>query len=247
MPDVRILADSAAIATTAAELFIETAASAIASQGFCRVVLAGGSTPQALYTLLAAEPYRTRIAWDRVHIFFGDERCVPPDHPDSNYRKAKESLLTRVPLLPENIYRIPAELDPEAAAQTYEETLLAYFSSRLDQPFRDSASFDLLLLGMGDDGHTASLFPGTPAIHEDARWVAAQYIDKLASWRITLTPAILNRAARTLFLVSGASKSYALQRVIYGVYQPERYPAQVIQPTNNALTWLVDEAAAILI
>ena len=172
MPDVRIFADSTALAKAAAELFIETTANAIASQGLCRVVLAGGSTPQALYTLLATEPYSARIAWDKIHIFFGDERCVPSEHPDSNYRKAKESLLTRVPLLPEHIYRIPTELDPEAAAQSYEETLLAYFSSRLDQPFRDAASFDLLLLGMGDDGHTASLFPGTPAIHEAARWVA---------------------------------------------------------------------------
>jgi 6-phosphogluconolactonase len=218
----------------------------VAEKGVCRVVLAGGSTPQALYTLLAAEPFREQVAWDKLHIFFGDERCVPLDHPESNYRKAHLSFISQVPLLPENIYRIPSELEPERAAETYEERLLAYFSSQIDLDAQEPASFDLVLLGMGDDGHTASLFPGTPAIHEDTRWVAAHYIDKLAAWRITLTPALLNRAMHVLFLVSGNAKSYTLQRVLYGSYQPERYPAQIIQPTKGRLTWLVDEAAAAL-
>lgn len=246
MPDVRIFTDAHALAQAAADLFIETTRTAISTRGACRVVLAGGSTPQALYALLASAAYRERVAWDKLHIFFGDERCVPPEHTDSNYRKARESLLSHVPVLPENIYRIPAELEPERAAETYEERLLAYFSSQLDTPGSTSAQFDLVLLGMGDDGHTASLFPGTPAINETRRWVAAQYVDKLAAWRITLTPALLNRAARILFLVAGSGKSYALQRVIYGSYQPERYPAQVINPSSNHLTWMIDEPAASL-
>jgi 6-phosphogluconolactonase len=246
MPDVRIFSDHEALATAAADLFVETTASVVAEQGSCRVVLAGGSTPLALYNLLSSEPYSEQIAWDRLHIFFGDERSVPPDHPESNYRKAHQSLISRVPLLPENIHRIPAELSPERAADVYEEKLLAYFSSQIDTSENGSPSFDLVLLGMGDDGHTASLFPGSPAIREESRWVAAYYVDKLAAWRITLTPAILNRAGRVLFLVAGAGKRDTLQRVIYGSYQPERYPAQIIQPGDNRLTWLVDEAAASL-
>lgn len=246
MPDVKILADANELAKAAAEIFIQIVGSTVAEKGTCRVVLAGGSTPQALYSLLASEPYSEQVAWDRLHIFFGDERCMPPDYPDSNYRKAYQSLIRNVPLLPENIHRIPAELEPERAAERYEEKLLAYFSSQIDPTEREAASFDLVLLGMGDDGHTASLFPGTPAIHEDTRWVAAQYVDKLGAWRITLTPAILNRSAHVLFLVSGAGKSDTLQHVIYGSYQPERYPAQIIQPDGGSVTWLVDEAAASL-
>lgn len=246
MPDVKILADAKELAKAAAELFIQIVGSTVAQKGTCRVVLAGGSTPQALYSLLASEPYSEQVAWDRLHIFFGDERCMPPDYPDSNYRKAYQSLIRNVPLLPENIHRIPAELEPERAAERYEEKLLAYFSSQIDPTEREAASFDLVLLGMGDDGHTASLFPGTPVIHEDTRWVAAQYVDKLGAWRITLTPAILNRSAHILFLVSGAGKSDTLQHVIYGSYQPERYPAQIIQPDSGSVIWLVDEAAASL-
>lgn len=246
MPDVQIFPDTDALARAAAERVAQAARDAVEARNVFRLVLAGGSTPQALYALLASDEYRDAIAWEKVHIFFGDERCVPPDHPDSNYRKAHTAFISQVPLLPENIHRIPCELEPERAAERYEETLLVYFSSQLDPEGCQSASFDLVLLGMGDDGHTASLFPGLPAVHETARWVRAQYVDKLAAWRVTLTPAILNRAQQILFLVSGNAKSDTLQRVIYGAHQPDRYPAQIIQPVDGRLTWMVDEAAAAL-
>jgi 6-phosphogluconolactonase len=199
-----------------------------------------------LYKLFASEPYSEQVNWSKVHLFWGDERCVPHDHPESNYQKVQQNLLSAVPILPENVHRIPAELEPERAAETYEEKLLVYFSALSDSGDRQAASFDLVLLGMGDDGHTASIFPGSAAVHEQTRWVIAQYVDKLAAWRITLTPAILNRAESILFLVSGTGKSYTLQRVVYGSFQPERYPAQAIQAGNGKVVWLVDEAAASL-
>jgi 6-phosphogluconolactonase len=246
MAKVQIYPDSQRLAQSAAKQFVETAESAIQARGVFSVALSGGSTPQLLYDLLASEPFSERIDWSRTQVFWGDERCVPPDHPDSNFFKANEILLSHVPIPEENIHRILAELTPEQAAEAYEETLLKFFSSLTDEEERTHARFDLILLGMGDDGHTASLFPGTPAVHEDRRWVIAQYIDKLATWRITLTPPILNRAAMIIFLVSGQSKSYTLQRVIYGSYQPDRYPSQVIKPEDGELLWMVDEAAAAL-
>jgi 6-phosphogluconolactonase len=171
---------------------------------------------------------------------------VPPDHPESNYLKAKQTLLDQIPVPDENIHRILAERSPEQAAEDYEETLLGFFSALADEEERTQASFNLVLLGMGDDGHTASLFPGTNVVHEDTRWVRALYVDKLAAWRVTLTPALLNRAQQVIFLVSGSGKSYTLQRVIYGSYQPDRYPAQVIRPKSGQVMWMVDEAAASL-
>lgn len=223
---------------------MQVANEAVNERGLFSVALSGGSTPQSLYNLLASEPFSENVDWSRTHIFWGDERCVPPDHPDSNYFKASMALLDQVPLPRENIHRIPAEQKPEQAAEEYEEVLLKFFSALPSSHERARAGFDLVLLGMGDDGHTASLFPGTAAVQEQARWVAAHYVDKLAAWRITLTPALLNRAKNILFMVSGAGKSDTLQRVIYGSYQPDRYPAQVIQPENGDLRWMVDEAAA---
>jgi 6-phosphogluconolactonase len=247
MVDVKIFPDPGFLAQAALEMFIERAGQSIADHGAFRVVLSGGSTPQALYKLLASEPFSERVDWARVHVFWGDERCVPPDHPDSNYLKASQALLEHVPVRKENIHRIPAENRPEQAAAAYEETLLAYFSSLLDEEQRSAARFDLVLLGMGEDGHTASLFPGTAAVHETVRWVVAHYVDKLAAWRVTLTPAILNRAAAIVFLVAGEGKREALEHVLYGAEQPDRYPAQVIRPISGTLTWMVDEAAASLL
>jgi 6-phosphogluconolactonase len=246
MVDVKIFPDPDFLAQAAVEAFIERAGQSIADHGAFRLVLSGGSTPQALYQLLASQPFSERVDWSRVHVFWGDERCVPPDHSDSNYLKASQALLDHVPVLKENIYRIPAEIRPEQAAAAYEETLLVYFSSLLEEEQRAAARFDLVLLGMGEDGHTASLFPGTAAVHETVRWVAAHYVDKLAAWRVTLTPAILNRAAAVIFLVAGEGKREALEHVLYGAEQPDRYPAQVIHPTNGTLSWLVDEPSASL-
>lgn len=246
MTTVQIYPDAQRLAQAAAERFIETAENAIQSHGVFSVALSGGSTPQSLYHLLATEPYSERIDWANVQIFWGDERCVPPDHQDSNYLHAKETLLNLVAIPEANIHRIQGELPPEQAAESYEETLLRYFSGLKSDEERDNARFDLVLLGMGDDGHTASLFPGTAVIHENTRWVAALYVDKLASWRVTLTPAILNRAANIIFLVSGQAKSYTLEKVIYGSFQPDRYPSQIIRPVNGTLSWMVDEGAASL-
>jgi 6-phosphogluconolactonase len=246
MANVTILPDAQRLALEGAQRFIQIASQAIEAQGSFAVSLAGGTTPVQMYGVLASEPYSEEIDWSRVFFFWGDERCVPPDHPDSNYRRAKTTLLDLVPVPPENVHRIQGELPPEQAAEAYEEALLAFFSSLPGEEERRQAGFDLALLGMGDDGHTASLFPGAPAIHEDTRWVKAQYVDRVAAWRITLTPAILNRARQVIFLVSGQAKSYTLPRVIYGSYQPERYPAQVIRPQNGEPVWLIDEAAAAL-
>ena len=246
MPNVQIFPNTEYLARSAVEIFIQLAEQSIAEHGVFRVALSGGSTPLSLYALLASEPFSERVDWSRVHFFWGDERCVPPDNPDSNFYRAKQTLFDNVPVPETNIFRIPAELRPEQAAELYEEVLLRYFSEVEEDDIRSRARFDLVLLGMGDDGHTASLFPGTPAIHEQVRWVAAQWVDKLAAWRITLTPAILNRAAQVLFLVSGEGKSYTLQRVVYGSYQPDRYPAQVIRPEDGEVRWLVDERAAAL-
>jgi len=246
MQNIKIFPDPQLLAQAAAEQFVQISDRSIHAHGVFSVALSGGSTPYLLYNLLATEPYSERVDWSRVHFFWGDERCVPPDHSESNYFKAHQILLQHLPILEENVHRIQAELKPELAAELYEETLLQFFSNLLDEEERVHARFDLVLLGMGDDGHTASLFPGTPAVLENRRWVAAQYVDKLAAWRITLTPAILNRAEHIIFLVSGAAKSYTLQRVIYGSYMPDRYPSQVIKPENGDLIWLLDEAAASL-
>lgn len=246
MPDVQIYPDAGQLARAAAEAVVRLAADCVALRGVFSVAIPGGSTPQAAFRLLASDAYREQVDWENVHVFWGDERCVPPDHPDSNYRKAHEALLGKVPLLEANIHRIQAELRPDLAAQEYEKELLTYFPSLASDESRMRAGFDLALLGMGDDGHTASLFPGTSAVNEKVSWTAAQYIDKLGAWRVTLTPALLNRSAHILFLVSGLSKSQVLQKVLYGSYQPDRYPAQIIQPVDGSLTWLVDEEAAAL-
>ena len=246
MPDVRIYANADLLAQAAAEAFVRIANESIAMNGSFSVALAGGSTPLACYHLLASDAYRERVDWEQVHVFWGDERCVPPDHIDSNYRRAHEALLSRVPLPEDHIHRIRAELAPKQAAQAYEDELLAFFPSLSSDESRLRAGFDLTLLGMGDDGHTASLFPGTPAVFESVRWTAAQYVDRLGAWRVTLTPALLNRSAHVLFLVSGASKNQTLQRVLYGSEQPDRYPAQIVRPTDGSLTWMVDEDTASL-
>lgn len=241
---IKIFPDLQLLAQAAAEQFVQKAGQAVQARGIFSATLSGGSTPHQLYRLLASSPFSERVDWSRTHLFWGDERCVPPDHPNSNYLKARELLLTRVPMPPGNVHRIPAEMPPQKAAEDYEETLLQFFSSLADDEGREQASFDLVLLGVGDDGHTASLFPGSDAIHEKTRWVRALYVDKLAAWRITLTPALLNRARCILFMAAGAGKSDILQHIIYGTHQPERYPAQIIQAEKGELLWMLDKAAA---
>jgi 6-phosphogluconolactonase len=200
-------------------------------RGPFRVALSGGSTPQSLYEMISCPPFHRRIPWAQVHAFWGDERCVPPDRPDSNYRMARQVLLDRVSIPPVNVHRIHGEWPPERAADAYQEELVAHLGP--------GGQFDLILLGMGADGHTASLFPGTTALTERERAVVAVYVAKLRTWRVTLTLPALNAARHVLFLVSGATKAPALKDVRAGV----PLPAGLVRPTDGQLTWLVDRAA----
>lgn len=191
--------------------------------------------------MLALSPYRDSLAWSKVHLFWGDERCVPSTHPDSNYKMVNEALITKVPIPAENINRIPAEVgNPQLAAHSYEQTLRNH-PLLGGGPF---PSFDVMLLGLGEDGHTASLFPGTDVLHEKIRWVAAPFIKRFSAHRITLTPPVINRAASIIFVVTGESKSAALRQVLESEYRPDLLPAQLIRPEQGSLYWLVDRPAA---
>jgi 6-phosphogluconolactonase len=238
---VRRVADAEAVARAAAEEVVEAGARAVAERGRFAVALSGGSTPRRLYRLLAdpAAPFRGRLRWDAVHVFFGDERHVPPDHADSNYRMAREALLDHVEAA--SVHRIRGELpDAEAAAAAYEAELRAFFALGAgDAP----PALDLVLLGLGADGHTASLFPGSPALEERRRWVAAPLVEAVRAHRITLTLPMLVRAREVVFLVAGAEKAAALARVL-GPADARPLPAARVHPGAGALVWIVDRAAA---
>lgn len=243
LSEVRVFTDAAELARAAAEAVTEAAQETARHADRCTLALSGGSTPEALYRLLASpeEPFRDRLPWSLLHFFWGDERHVPPDHPESNFRMASRAMLDAAPVPPGNIHRIPGE-EPDAAraAGEYEAELRSFFQLLRGEPPR----FDLILLGLGADGHTASLFPGTRALHERERFVVAHWVDKLGAFRITLTPAALNAAARVIFLVSGETKAGALRAVIRGGFEPDRYPAQIVRPVNGSLVWMVDREAA---
>lgn len=224
----------------AAEEVIRSATDAVAQRGRFTIALSGGSTPRNLYTLIAANA-STTLPWDQMFFFWGDERHVPPDSPDSNYRMAKEALLSKVPIPAANIFPIPAENpDASAAAETYEQTLQKFFAVAPGEFPR----FDLILLGMGPDGHTASLFPETAALQEKSRLVVANWVEKLGSSRITFTLPLLNAARCVAFLVSGADKAAALHEVLEGNAPAEKYPSRLVQPRDGKLIWFVDRAAA---
>ncbi len=238
-PNIEVLPDPAAVAAEAAERVVRAANEAVALTGRFSFVLAGGSTPKALYELLAGDAYRTRIDWPSVEIFFGDERTVPPDHPDSNHRMAHEAMLSKVVIPAANVHRMRGEFDPEEAAKEYGQLL--------KEKFGDAASGggpDLVLLGMGDDGHTASLFPGTPALRETKHRAFANPVPKLNTIRLTMTAPFINRAREVMLTVTGASKAKRLAEVLEGPRDPERLPVQLIQPTSGKIVWLVDAAAA---
>jgi 6-phosphogluconolactonase len=244
-PTVRVLPDAAAVQRAAAEEFAARTEAAARARGAAFAALSGGSTPRGLHTLLAdpTGPFRARVPWERLHVFWGDERCVPPDHRDSNYRMARETLLDHVPVPPSQVHRMAGEdPDPARAADRYARELRAAFErhGRLDGGW---PRFDLVFLGMGPDGHTASLFPGTAAVHETARPVVALWVTKLSAHRITLTPPVLNRADTVLFLVTGADKTETLAAVLEGPAQPDVLPSQVVQPATGGAIWLVDAAA----
>jgi 6-phosphogluconolactonase len=239
--EVRILPDVSAIAKRAAQEFVQAATAAVFDHGAFRVALTGGTTPKPLYGLLANDAaLRSQIPWDKMTVFFGDERNVGPTHPESNFRMANETMLSKVPLKPEQILRMKGEYkDTEKAATEYEQAIRASFKI-VDGQF---PRFDLVLLGMGNEGHTASLFPGTKALVETKRIVVRNWVGKLFTDRMTLTAPAINNAARTMFMVAGADKAPALKGVLEGPYEPEQLPAQMIQPQNGKLLWLVDSAA----
>jgi 6-phosphogluconolactonase len=242
--EIRILPSAAAIAARAAQIFVDSAKSAATNNLAFSAALAGGSTPKALYSLLAAEPHRSQLPWDRLNLFFGDERHVPPDHPDSNFRMASESMLSKAPIAPAQIHRIMAENpNAEQAAAQYEQTL----RSELRLSASQRPCFDLVLLGMGPDGHTLSLFPGTKALHDNGRLVMRNWVGKFYTDRITMTAPVVNNAALVLFMVTGADKAPALKAVLEGPHEPEQLPSQLIAPENGKLLWLIDPAAGAML
>jgi 6-phosphogluconolactonase len=239
--EIRILEDGAAIAKRAAQEFVQAATLAVREKGSFNAVLAGGSTPKALYGLLVNDPtLRSQVPWDKIHLFFGDERHVAPDHSDSNFRMATETLISKSPVKPEQVTRIKGEYpDADRAALEYEKALREYFKLKNGEYPR----FDLVLAGMGNEGHTLSLFPGTKALHADGRIVVRNWVGKLYAERITLTAPAASNAARVIFMVTGADKAPALKGVLEGPFEPEQLPAQLLQPKNGKLLWLVDAAA----
>ncbi|HKN82787.1 MAG TPA: 6-phosphogluconolactonase [Pyrinomonadaceae bacterium] len=233
---LQIFSDSKELARGAAEHFVARSNKAVERRGLFTVALSGGSTPKLLYQLLAdpSEPFRDQVSWPSVHFFWSDERHVPPDHADSNYRMANEALLSHVPISQNNVHRILSENpDAAAAAEAYETTLWALAESGLPR-------LDLILLGLGPDGHTASIFPGSEVLHETKRLVAAPWVEKQKTYRITMTLPLLNNGASVVFLVSGKEKAEIVKAVLEG---PKQYPAQEIKPTDGDLIWMLDEEA----
>ncbi len=240
--EIRQLADAEQLSRAAAVECAHLARHAIQARGRITMVLSGGSTPRRLYELLAAPPYRGQIDWTRVEFFWGDERAVPPDHKDSNFRMVKEALLQTLSIPATHIHRMPAErADRAAAAADYQTEIAHVFEVPADGA---PPAFDLVLLGLGPDGHTASLFPHTVALKEVVRWVVPNHVPQLGTDRLTLTPVILNRAACIIFLAAGAEKAAALADVLEGPADTERLPAQLSRPETGRLVWLIDRAAA---
>jgi 6-phosphogluconolactonase len=228
------------IFTKSAEIFTTLATESIAARGQFAVALSGGSTPKGMYLLLASDSYKDKIDWNKVKLFWGDERSVPPDNNQSNYRMANESMISKLTIPTENVHRMYAESsDIETAAKDYENILKQVLGfSDGEQP-----RFDLILLGMGDDGHTASLFPGTKALTEKERTVVVKWVEKFNNNRITFTPPAINNARNIVFMAAGAKKVQPLKEVLVGERNPDLYPSQLIQPIDGKLIWLVDDDA----
>lgn len=232
---IEVLADAPAIAQAGAERFVAAAQRTLGDCERFSVALAGGSTPKAMYQLLAGT-YRDRVEWSRVDVFFGDERCVPPDHKDSNYKMAREALLDHVPLGADRVHRIAGERNPPEAAAAYQEILKRVLGSH------GIPHIDLVLLGMGPDGHTASLFPGTTALEEKQALVTATWVEKLNTWRVTLTAPALNAAVEVVVMAGGAEKVDNLKVALEG---PDgSVPIQLVKPSSGQMTWLVNRAAS---
>ena len=234
-PEIKVVPDATALAAEGAQRWLKLSGEAIADRGRFSVALSGGHTPGAMFKLLAQEPYRSQVAWEKVEIFFGDERCVPPDSSDSNYRMASESLLRKVPVPGDNVYRIRGEIDPNAAAIEYGQMLKDKFGD---------GGLDLIYLGMGPDGHTASLVPGTEALGETKHRCVPNFVPKLNAWRVTMSAPFINRARNVIFLVAGADKAEPVAEILEGPPDPPRLPSQLIGPSEGQLTWILDAGAA---
>jgi 6-phosphogluconolactonase len=237
--------DAEALARRTANYFVEMIEEAVARNGQARIAISGGSTPKAAFQLLADpnQPWRSRMPWDRLDIYWVDERCVPPDNAESNYRMTRETLLDNVPLRPDQVHRMEGELEPEVAAAHYESLLRNNF--RLEGA--EMPRFDLVALGMGDDGHTASLFPHTDAIHALGQLVVANHVAQKDAWRITLTWPVINHASSVFFLIGGKDKSRVLKEVLTGPRDLERLPSQLIWPASGILTLILDKDAAAML
>jgi 6-phosphogluconolactonase len=233
---LQIYRDPDALAQGLADLIITTGRIALGDRGAFSVALSGGNTPRAAYELLAQEPRRNELSWSDVFIYFGDERCVPPTDEQSNYRMAQKAFLDAVRIPPANVHRIQGEIDPSKAANEY--------ASIIRTDLGDPPRLDLVLLGLGPDGHTASLFPGTPPDTDDGALARAVYAQSQAMWRVTITPMVINAAHAVAFAVEGADKAAILAAVYEGPRDPTKYPAQIVQPSSGQLTWLVDDLAA---
>jgi 6-phosphogluconolactonase len=235
--EIIVCRDIAELSRQSAERFSQLAVESVESARRITVALSGGSTPQHLYSLLASPDYKDQIPWSNVELFWGDERCVPPDHPESNFRMAQEALLSKIKIPPQNIHRMRGEQETQAAAAEYEKELQKIFGLNSGALPR----FDLILLGIGEDGHTASLFPGSEALNETKHLVVAPFVAKLNSYRLSLTLPVLNNAANVWFLVMGASKADAVKQALSA---SSDLPAARVQPVNGNLTWYITRDAA---
>jgi 6-phosphogluconolactonase len=238
----RVLPTPAVTAQAGAQLFTDAAVKAAATRGVARIAISGGTTPKTMFALLAdpAGPFLKQVPWNKIELYWVDERCVPPDNIESNYRMTNEAMLSKVPLPAEQVHRMEGELEPEVAAARYESTIRNTF--KLEGA--ETPTFDLVLLGMGDDGHTASLFPHTVALNEMSHIVVPNHVPQKDAWRITLTWPVINQGREVAFLIEGVGKAQVLRDVFLGPYQPDTYPSQIIRPASGRLTLLLDAAAA---
>ncbi|GAC1656500.1 MAG: 6-phosphogluconolactonase [Vulcanimicrobiaceae bacterium] len=234
--DLQVYDGPAELAAALAQVFVDCAEFALTQRGGFYVALAGGTTPKAAYNLLAGEPYATDVGWSDVFVYFSDERCVPPDDEQSNYLMAKDALLDRIKIPAHNVHRMHGEDDPRRAAQDY--------SQILKDDLGENPRFDLILLGMGPDGHTASLFPGSNAQTVGAALVAAPYVEKVKAHRLTLTPRVINNARRVVIATEGSGKAPVLASVLRGPIDVNTFPVQIVRPVDGVLTWMVDRSAA---
>lgn len=239
MAIIKTYSSPQALAHAAAAHIQDSAFEAVADHGFFSLALAGGSTPIPTYQILASPPYEESMPWEKTHIFWGDERTVPPNHEKSNYKMARDVLLDPLSIPEENIHRLQGELKPQEAAKEYEREIREFFNA-------DPPHFDLILLGMGTDGHTASLFPGSTALlsPQKSRLVLANYIDALESWRITFTPRLINAAFQVTFLVSGEKKAERVYQALSSRHQPDKLPAHIVNPAEGTVTWYLDAGAS---